>query len=120
MQLTFPSGAEWEDYSHAFGSRELKNTFLLDKMQDEVFHEIHADAQVLLQKGVCGSGSYMESRREYTLNTNEDALWYYSNDGQNKGCVIYYIALYNSGDSRIYLSGIQDILPEGFYLCPSL
>ena len=26
VQLTFPSGAEWEDYSHAFGSRELKNT----------------------------------------------------------------------------------------------
>ncbi len=114
VQLTFPSGEEWEDYSHAFGSRELKNTFLLDKMQDEVFHEIHADAQVLLQKGVCGSGSYMEQPREYTLNTNEDALWYYSNDGQNKGCVIYYIALYNSGDSRVYLSGIQDILPEGF------
>ena len=120
VQLTFPKGEQWQAYSHLFGSLDLKNTFRLDNMQDEVFHDIEAPAEGLLQKGVYLTGRANDDNINfyYVPSQEKDSLLYYINDEGNRGIVTYYIALYNSGDSRMYLSEIQDVMPEGFtYEC---
>ena len=115
VTLTFPKGEEWTAYTNVYGSAELRNTFHLDNRQDEVFHDLDVTSQVLLQKGVYLTGSAAKGDTSaYTPAQNADSLLYYANDGQDFGIVTYYIALYNSGESRMYLSGIQDVLPEGF------
>ena len=117
VTLTFPSGDKWKDYTHSYGSSEIKNTFMLDKMQDEVFHDVQADAGALLQKGVYRTGVTSRGNSFYVTylpSTETGSLSSYTNDGASLGTVTYYITVANSGDSRLYLSGIQDVLPKGF------
>ena len=113
--LTFPSGNDWAEYCHHYGITYLNNVYHVDELDDEVFHNLAVKAEVLLQKGVYQTG--VASRRDidrYLPKTDEDSLSFYTNDGQDYGFITYYCALYNSGDSRMYLSDIQDVLPEGF------
>ena len=116
VTLTFPEGEAWREYTYAFADEGLKNTFLLDNMQDEVFHDLTADGSGLLQKGVylTGAGLGLDDSSDYYADGREDSLYGYVNDGVNRGIVTYYIALYNSGPSRMYLGEIQDVLPAGF------
>src|SRR5699024_2805644 len=93
VQLTFPKGEQWQAYSHLFGSLDLKNTFRLDNMQDEVFHDIEAPAEGLLQKGVYLTGRANDDNINfyYVPNQEKDSLLYYINDEGNRGIVTYYI-----------------------------
>lgn len=115
VTLEFPDGEDWTKYTEAYGSGDIRNTFHLDDRQDEVFHDLSVKSRVMLQKGVYFTGSSAKGDSSvYTPSQNADSLWRYANDGQDYGIVTYYIALYNSGESRMYLSGIQDVLPKGF------
>ena len=116
VKLTFPSGSAWSDYGHQYGNGTVINTFHVDQLYASVIHYLSIPAQVLLQKGVLESGAIPLTfgRIPYLYNTDEDALWYYRNDAQDHGLVCYYVTIYNSGDTRVYLTDLQDTLPEGF------
>lgn len=120
VTVTFPTGTHWSDYCHAYGCKDLSNTFQVYQFRDEVFHYLSIPAEALLQKGVLHSGIAYDSdnvpyhKLSYATNQEENGLWYYTNDSSADGMVTYYVTLYNSGESRLYLSDIQDVLPEGF------
>ena len=115
VTLTFPSGDEWDQYGHAYGSGDVSNTFHVYHLYDQVFHEMPIPAKVLLQKGVLQTGQMgRKYNSDYRVDPDEDSLLYYTNDGQDYGMVTYYLTLYNGGVSRLYLSDIQDVLPKGF------
>ena len=121
VTLYFPDGDTWESYAHQYADMTLTNTYHVYQLQDEVFHDISIPAEALIQKGVyrigwitpCSDGS-----NDYKLHWKHDtnALRYYSNDAANFGLVEYYCTIYNSGETRLYLSEIQDCLPRGFSL----
>jgi LPXTG-motif cell wall-anchored protein/uncharacterized repeat protein (TIGR01451 family) len=108
VTLQFPKDTEnskvWEQYAEIYGGDGLTNTWHVYDLTDSVYHVLKIPAQVKLQKGVVDSGNSSE----------EDSLLYYSNSSYYKNTVTYYVSVYNSGKSRVYLSKIQDVLPEGF------
>ena len=114
VTLTFPSGEEWLEYSHKYYISDLSNTFHVYQLDDEVFHNLSIEAEALLQKGVYQTSFISRRTDDYYSNTNKESLLHYLNDGQDYGLITYYVALYNSGLSRMYLSDIQDVLPRGF------
>lgn len=114
VTLTCPSGSQWADYGHAYGKQDVSNTFHVYQLQDEVFHSLSVPAEVLLQKGVYKTG--VAVGRSYMEATDTQSLWYYTNETQAEGLVTYYVTLYNGGDTRVYLSTLQDVLPRGFTL----
>ena len=119
VALTFPADDTWDEYSHVYSDTELVNTFHVYQLQDEVFHYLEVPGKVFLQKGVLQTGAAFSEYGEaynhyYIVDAGEESLWYYANDAQFRGIVTYYVVLYNSGDARVYLSDIQDVLPLGF------
>ena len=121
VTLTFPDEEAWDGYAHRYAGKELRNTFHVYQLYDEVSHELSVPGKLMLQKGVLQTG--MESQFSYIGGTSdsryisiigEDTLKYYTNDAKDYGIVTYYIALYNGGETRVYLSPIQDVLPKGF------
>ena len=113
VTLTYPTGAQWSDYCHAYGSVDLTNTFRVNQLKDEAFNLLTVPAEVLLQKGVYSTGIQVNNST-FRENTHTDSLLYYTNDSYCNSIVTYYVTIYNSGESRVYLSGIQDALPQGF------
>ena len=121
VTLTYPSGEQWGDLAHAYGTETLYNTFQVYQLRSFVSHILSVQAEVLLEKDVQSTLVGFDGSLDY--NDQPDSLLYYSNDNQSDGYVTYSITLYNSGDCRVYLSPIQDVLPEGFTfaaLCGSL
>jgi uncharacterized repeat protein (TIGR01451 family) len=120
VQVTFPdnSGSEkaWTEYAGSYGDATLKNTWKVYQMADSVTHSLSVQAEAMLEKGVYATGTTTStsSYAVYGINTYEDSRWYYTNDTTAYGIVTYYIALYNSGSTKLYLEDIQDVLPEGF------
>ena len=112
VTLTYPAGTQWSDYCHAYGSTVQNNAFHVYNFQEDVSHQLFAQAEVLLQKDIQNIG--LTNQYSYYFNPPQNSLWYYLNDAQYTGLVTYSITLYNGGDTRIYLSEIQDVLPEGF------
>ena len=117
VTLTYPTGEQWEKYCDAYGSTGLHNTFQVFRGRDEVSHLVFVQGKALLQKGVIQTGlTYQWST--YTTqswtNPHEDSLFCYNNAAMFNRYLTYSITLYNSGISRLYLSDIQDVLPEGF------
>ncbi|MDN0054713.1 leucine-rich repeat protein [Collinsella ihumii] len=108
VTLTFPTGTTWQNYADAAGGSTLYNTFWVYGHEDVVSHELSEPGYVLLQKGVFGTRDGLAGFRSdrYT----------YSNTDKDSFGVIYYVALVNAGNKRLYINDIQDQLPRGFSL----
>ena len=107
VTLSYPDGSQWQAYASdkACAAERLENTFYCYQMNDTVYHDLAVEAEAYLQKGVYESTSI----------TAEDSRKYYANSiSNNQTKVIYYVAVYNSGNTRLYLDEIQDRLPRGF------
>lgn len=108
IRLTFPSGATWQDYAVQNNKLPPTNTFYLNDMGSAVTHTLKLEAKAYLQKGVYRNYYYKnDDYVDYV--THSDLTGYLNGKG-----VIYYVALCNDGDTRLYLTDMQDILPKGF------
>ena len=109
VTLEWPKGEIWEGYARQYGAKRLENTFWCYKLWDRVSHDLAAGTKAYLQKGVY----YTNDNRE--LLTDEENRLYYTNvDASGKHSVVYYTYIYNGGNTRLYLSELQDRIPEGF------
>jgi hypothetical protein len=120
VTLDYPkrTEAEWADYCQLYSSG-LENEWKVYHLVAVVYHDLYVTSNILLQKGVYGTGStYGTGVNYYSWNSEEDARRYYINQSGTKGdltgLVGYYFVLYNDGPSRMYLSPVQDVLPKGF------
>lgn len=107
IRLTFPSGADWQDYAVQNNKLTPTNTFYLNGMGSAVTHTLKLEAKAYLQKGVYRNYYWYSNSVNYFKNS--DLTSYVNGKG-----VIYYVALCNDGNTRLYLTDMQDILPKGF------
>lgn len=139
VTLKYPEtgSTEWDKYVDAYSSTNLINSFKVDgptNMEESVTHNLKLDTEVILQKGVYATGTIDTSdKEEYeyaftlyddskiqpkaarsVLNTNIDSRLMYSNSTSSEAFVVYYVLLYNDGNSNLYLSDMTDVLPEGY------
>ena len=115
VTLTFPrdDGNEtaWSAYSEAVfaNGNALTNTFCVNSMVNVTTHQLPVVGRPLLQKGVYGIYKrYAPSVSSAIPNKSEYAV----SDGHDQ-FVTYYVALYNAGETRMYLNPIVDVLPKG-------
>ncbi len=127
VTLTYPSGEAWQKYFAKYGSASLTNTFVRQGISSSVTHQLVQNSVAVLRKGVLKTGyeysklsveAYAGTR--YTsvtgsLMQTDSRLLYINNDAATR-TVTYYISVYNASPSRVYLTEIQDILPDGFTL----
>lgn len=119
VRLTFPKGADWQEYAAQYGSTELVNTLYVDGVPDSVTHDLKTQAKAVLQKSV-----YNNSGKTYTSDhyaegyyidyTSKNNLFYYQNNDTLCRMVCYSVILYNDGGTRLYINDMQDVLPKGF------
>ena len=114
VTLTYPTDTKWSDYCYAYGSAELLSTLQVYNLHDEAANLLYAQTSALLQKGVQYTGVYNPHESYYVNYYRNDSPRFYTNDSYGEGVVTYTVTLYNSGDGRLYLSDIQDVLPKGF------
>lgn len=142
ITLKFPDADDGEAYVSKYLKDTLYNNWYVQTMNDGVSHFVtkageegkHANAA--LQKGVLGTGNFDLGSGPYNyanggggygprimLDPNSDttARTVYSRsttdpEGKrsfNGPYALYYVSLFNDGDSRLYLNDIQDMLPKG-------
>ena len=110
VTLSFPDGEGWQGYCDATAGRWVYNALWVCGYESTVSHELSEQGSVLLQKGVYGAYTGIAGSSDISFDGNR---YYYSNmDGVNHGA-IYYIALVNTGNKRLYVNDIQDYLPRG-------
>lgn len=110
VTLAFPDGKDWQRYCDATEGRWVYNALWVCGYESTVSHELSEQGSVLLQKGVYGAYTGIAGSSSISYDGNR---YYYSNmDGVNHGA-IYYIALVNTGNKRLYVNDIQDYLPRG-------
>ncbi len=117
VRLTFPKGAEWQEYAAQYGTTALTNTFCLDGVPKTVTHTLGLQAQAYLQKGVYSTEAIDRVNSYNTKDirdTDTDSLLHYANDDAYLRGVVYYALVYNGGATRLYLQDLQDVLPQGF------
>lgn len=118
VALTFPSGKDWEAYAEAYASRTLSNTIEVSGIRDSVYQDVLIGGAARLQKGVYANGHIREDITttyiQHLKNPAESARLYYENDSAFQNIVMYYVTLYNEGPTKLYLTELQDTLPEGF------
>ena len=105
VTLSFPEGESWQLYCDAAEGKRLYNALWVYGYESMVSHELSEQGSVLLQKGVYGT---------YTGEELDGGRYYYSNADWESHGVIYYVALVNTGNKRLYINDIQDYLPRGF------
>ena len=112
VTLEWPKGNAWEDYVRACSMERLENTFWCYKLWDKVSHDLVAGTEAYLQKGVYSSGI-----ASWIADNDAERRFYYTNGGlsnEEGNKVWYYVVIYNSGCTKLYLSELQDRLPRGF------
>lgn len=121
VTLTYPSdAAAWDAYSNEYASASLTNTVETLGMSSSVAHSLKIPAKAVVQQGVTGSsqtigeGSYINP-----TNNNADARRIYSTKVGESSTVGYYIAIKNDGKTRLYLTDLQCVLPQGFSIAYS-
>lgn len=116
VRVTFPSGADWQEYAAQYANTTLINTLYIYGIADSVTHTLSIPAEAYLQKGVYSTVGV--PMLLYTYDTaipqDNDALFYYSNNDAYLRYVNYYVLVYNDGLTRLYLKDLQDVLPQGF------
>ena len=142
IKLTFPDADDGEAYVTQYLKDTLYNNWYVQTMNDGVSHFVtkageegkHANAA--LQKGVLGTGDFELGRgtiscadghggygarivlAPYADNTartvySRSATDPAGNESFNGPYALYYVSLFNDGESRLYLNDIQDMLPKG-------
>ena len=116
VTLTYPDnnengGAVWSRYAEANSGMLLDNTLYVYRFADSVYHDLNEVGEAVLQKGVLVQARKYDSTIYY--GTGSDRQHYANSAGTNRA-VFYYAVLYNSGNKRLYLNDLQDVLPEGF------
>lgn len=122
VRLTFPAGADWEEYAAKYSNTQLENSLYVQGIPDTVTHNLKIRAKAYLQKGVYTTEGYSPfpgaqsspSLASPIRNDAEDTLFYYSNNDSLNRTVTYYVVLYNDGNTRLYIQDMQDIMPKGF------
>lgn len=121
VALTFPSGEEWEAYAKAYASQTLSNTIQVSGIRDSVYQDVCIGGTARLQKGVYSNGYFYRydvfdktCYIGYPQNPDESGRLYYENDAERQSILVYYVTLYNQGPTKLYLTEMQDLLPEGF------
>ena len=132
--VTFPTGDEWDSYyeevTRGDVDKSVENSLFVFNMEDRVEHYLVNPGKALLQKGVYEIGTYSvgdnagntppykfydyyigHDRTHYSFNADDaDGI-----EGQAQlNTVTYYIIIENTGDGRLYLTDVYDVLPEGF------
>lgn len=142
VQLTFPKDAQWNDYVTQYSASGVDNTFHVFKGEDSVHHMLGNEQLVFMRKSSVNEQIYKRIENSYDApsllpNISQDYVrqpyyWnspsYYKNlMGQplknyreepwrdRMAFVTYQVVLFNpSGSERMYLSTLEDTLPEGF------
>lgn len=119
VTLDMPEGSDWNSFAQTYSAGNLTNTLYVFELYSQVYHDVDVTSSVYLHKGVASTGvmSYSSNTKKYTIydSTDEDSLYYYSNNGSvYLGFVQYYVVLYNEGPNNLYINEMQDVLPEGF------
>ena len=109
VTLTFPKSESWTHYVEIYGLTSLTNVFKLDwntNMSASVTHNINIDSEAILKKGVVSTGWTSNGSAYGTYNefTEQTSRIYYKSGYFAK----FYVALYNSGTSNLYLSDVID------------
>lgn len=116
VTLTFPSDAAvWSGYENDTfdDGNKLINSFYVGERKASVEHQIKASGEGMLQKGVYGIYRYNQGGSTYNLvNTGDRNI--YKNQALDYDVAAYYVTIYNSGNARLYLTDITDVLPKGF------
>ena len=125
VTLTYPEGENWITYCRNYGDDRLVNTLYVADDSSRVYHALKQPAQAVLVKGVESTGIVAVSKENndkltYYPSSDRNSRFNYANDDGWKRAVTYYIAIYNDGNTRLYLNDIQDKLPEGFSLCTNV
>jgi len=117
VTLQLPDGDTWLDNAIKYRETRLENSFFVLEEKKTVYHDLASVAEAYLQKGVWDTGveSWSTSSQQSSpRRTTPDARQYfYNSTGMSAQVVSYYITLYNSGTTRLYLNTIQDSLPKG-------
>ena len=123
VTLDFPQGDVWNNYSSIYGSTTLTNTYHVWQAEASVTHDLLVPARGRLQKGVAASLTYTGKPGAITNGPLNGRLYYSNPVGSwtdtsevtgEEYDVIYYISLYNSGSTRLYVTKIYDLPPKGF------
>lgn len=117
VRLTYPKGAEWQEYAKQYSAKILENTFYVEGVPDKVTHALSIPAKAYLQKGVWETFSIPSMGSIYGISSESPmGRWYYCNDDALTRYICYYVTIRNDGTTRLYLNDIQDTLPKGFTL----
>ena len=102
---------QYQDNGSAGNEDIVSNTCRAGSQNSVVTHSVKTTGEVTLQKGVYDTyyGSSGSIYASPMLSRNA-----YVNSLNNSKYVMYYVTLYNSGYSRMYLTDLYDILPKGF------
>ncbi len=118
VTLDLPDGETWLDYANVYRETRLENSFYVREEKMMVYHDFVSVTEALLQKGVIETGLGLSNygQNGSPARTTDDARHHFINRSYRYQYISYYIVLYNSGDTRLYLNTITDILPKGVYL----
>ena len=121
VTLTYPSdAAAWDAYSNEYASASLTNTVETLGMSSSVAHSLKIPAKAVVQQGVTGSFQTIGEGSDINpTNNNADARRIYSTKVGESSTVGYYIAIKNDGKTRLYLTDLQCVLPQGFSIAYS-
>jgi len=117
VTLQMPDGDAWAANASKYSQTRLENSFYVLTLKKSVYHDLAITAEAYLMKGVWdtgvntwnGSSQYCEPRRT----TPDSRIYFHNSIAVNTELVSYYIALYNGGNTRIYLDTIYEVLPDG-------
>lgn len=133
--VTFPTETQWDEYykdvTDGDVDKSVENSLFVFNMEDRVEHYLVNPGKALLQKGVYEIGTYSvgddgvlgdKQYKFYDYYIGHDRTHYSFNaddadeiEGQAQlNTVTYYIIIENTGDGRLYLTDVYDVLPEGF------
>lgn len=115
VTLTFPDSAAWEAYAAQAEGELLYNQFSAAGLSDYVTHEVAVPGQAYLQKGVyqMGVASDLKGHPAFSVYTQGLSRTEFSEEERYYSVVTYYVAIYNAGTARLYLTDLQDDLPQG-------
>ncbi|MGN0173909.1 MAG: hypothetical protein ACI39F_05650, partial [Acutalibacteraceae bacterium] len=121
VTLSFPSDDTWNSFVTDNNGATLYNKFYLLGIYREVSHELKLPVKARIQKGVYELGGCKRKSSDSISLDSFDSIYksdntrqYYMNTDSRVRVVTYYATIYNSGQNKMYLNDMQDILPKGF------
>ncbi len=120
VTLTFPNAdddnGKWDEYVEEVGGSSLANTLYVRNFTSTVTHDLTEEASVILQKGVYGEATEAATGLypSYSYTPTDVNLNYFNNQDSYYRYVVYYVTVYNAGNTKLYLTDLTDTLPAGY------